>query len=116
MWSSRAPWWMYVIAASLLGNFALNIYIYFRGPEPPFSVYNFQRKALVAEEVLPSSAGDRAGILVGDRVLSIDGRPVQSLADWNILRINFEVGKAYRLQVERDAKQFERVMTLQRRS
>jgi tRNA A-37 threonylcarbamoyl transferase component Bud32 len=33
-----------------------------------------------------------------------------------LIRINFEVGKAYRLQVERDGRQFERVMTLQRRS
>lgn len=116
MWSSRAPWWMYVIAASLLGNFALNIYVYFWGPEPPFSVINFERKALVVVEVFPNSAGDRAGIQVGERVLSIDGRPVQSLADWNILRINFEGGKAYQLQVEREGKQFERIMTLQRRS
>jgi len=112
----RAPWWIYIIAASLLGNFALSIYLYLWGPEPPFSQLNFKREALVVEEVLPNSAGDRAGIQVGDRVLSIDGRRVSSLGDWDAIRINFEVGKAYRLQFERDEKQFERVMTLQRRS
>ncbi len=113
---SRAPWWMYIVAASLLGNFALNVYVYLGGPEPPFSQYTFARAALVVEEVLPNSAGDRAGLQVGDRVLAIDGRRVLGLGQWDLIRINFEVGKPYRLQVERDGKPLERVMTLQRRS
>jgi hypothetical protein len=107
---------MYVIAASLLGSFALSIYLYFWGPEPPFGKFNFKREALVVEEVLPNSAGDRAGIQVGDRVLAIDQRRIQGLAQWDVTRINFEIGKSYRLQIERDGKQFERVMTLQQRS
>ena len=69
----RAPWWMYIFAASLLGNFVLNIFVYFAGPEPPFSLYTFAKEALVVEEVLPDSAAARAGIEAGDRVLAIDG-------------------------------------------
>lgn len=114
--SSRAPWWMYVVAASLFGHFALNIYVYLWGPEQPFSQYNFAREALVVEEVLPNSAGDRAGIQAGDRVLAIDWRRVRGLGQWDAIRINFEIGKPYRLQVERDGKPLERVMTMQRRS
>ncbi|MGH9555562.1 MAG: hypothetical protein ACRD2Y_07035, partial [Terriglobales bacterium] len=49
-------------------------------------------------------------------MLTIDGRHVRGLGQWDLIRINFEVGKAYRLQVEQDGRQFERVMTLQRRS
>ncbi|HLO06924.1 MAG TPA: protein kinase [Terriglobales bacterium] len=113
---SRAPWWMYIVAASLLGNFALNVYVYLWGPEPPFSQYNFARTALVVEEVLPNSAGDRAGLQVGDRVLAIGGRRVLGLGQWDLIRINFEIGKPYRLQVERDGKSLEPVMTLRRRS
>jgi tRNA A-37 threonylcarbamoyl transferase component Bud32 len=107
---------MYLVAASLFGNFSLNVYVYLRGPEPPFSRYNFVKEALVVEELLPNSAGDQAGIQVGDRVLAIDGRSVQGLAQWDAIRANFEVGRPYRLQVERDEKPFEQVMTLQRRS
>ncbi len=107
---------MYIVAASLLGNFALNVHLYLWGPESPFSRYNFAREALVVEEVLPNSAGDRAGIQVGDRVRAIDGRRVRGLGQWDVIRMNFEVGKTYRLQIERDGKPFERVMTLQRRS
>ena len=107
---------MYIVAASLLGNFALNVYVYLWGPEPPFSQYNFARAALVVEEVPPNSAGDRAGLQAGDRVLAIGGRRVLGLGQWDLIRINFEVGKPYRLQVERDGKPLERVMTLQRRS
>src|SRR5437667_3203002 len=113
---ARAPWWMYIVAASLLGNFALNVYVYLWGPEPPFSHANFASDALVVEEVLPNSPGDQAGIQVGDRVLTIDGRRVRGLGQWDVIRMNFEVGKPYRLQVERDGKPFERVMVLQRRS
>ncbi len=107
---------MYIVAASLLGNFALNIYAYLWGPEPPFGQYNFARETLVVEEVLPNSAGDQAGLQVGDRVLTIDGRRMLGLGQWDVIRMNFEVGKTYRLQVERDGESFERVMTLQRRS
>jgi hypothetical protein len=107
---------MYIVAASLLGNFALSIYLYFWGPEPPFSRFNFEKEALVVEEILPNSAGDRAGIQVGDRVLTIDGRRVEGLGEWDMTRINFEVEKSYRFQVERGVKQFDRVMTLQSRS
>jgi C-terminal processing protease CtpA/Prc len=107
---------MYLIAASLLGSFSLNTYAYFWGPEPPFSQFNFARNALVVEELRPNSAGDQAGIQVGDRVLAIDGRGVQGLGQWDAIRANFEIGKPYRLQIERGGKQFERVMTLQRRS
>jgi tRNA A-37 threonylcarbamoyl transferase component Bud32 len=107
---------MYIVAASLLGNYALNVYVYVWGPEPPFSQYNFAREALVVEEVLPNSPGDQAGIQVGERLLAIDGRRVRGLGQWDLIRMNFEVGKPYRLQVERDGKPFERVMTLQRRS
>jgi hypothetical protein len=107
---------MYIIAASLLGNFGLGLYLSFWGPEPPFSRLNFNRQALVVEEVLSDSAGDRAGIQVGDRVLLIDGRRMEGLGAWDITRINFEVGKSYRLQVDRGGTQIERVMTLQRRS
>ncbi len=116
MSSRRAPWWMYIVAASLLGNFALNIYVYLLGPAPPFSRYNFVKDALVVEEVLPNSAGDRAGIQVGDRVLAINGRRVQGLGQWDMIRINFEIGKPYRLQVEQDGKPLQRVLILQRRS
>jgi S1-C subfamily serine protease len=85
---------MYIIAASLLGHSALSVYLYFRGPEPPFSQLNFEREALVVEEVLPNSAGDRAGLQAGDRVLSIDGRSVGGLGAWTWTRLNFEVGKS----------------------
>ncbi len=112
----RAPWWMYLIAASLLGNTVLSIYLYSWGPEPPLHRFNFKRDALVVEDLLPSSAGDRAGIQVGDRVLSIDGRRIDGLGAWDSTRINFEVGKSHRFQVERDGKPLERVVTSQRRS
>ncbi|TAH38632.1 MAG: serine protease [Planctomycetota bacterium] len=37
-------------------------------------------QVLVVQQVLPDTAAERAGIAVGDRILSFDGRPVESLA------------------------------------
>jgi hypothetical protein len=39
---SRAPWWMYIVAASLLGNFTPISYLYFWGPRLPFSRFHFK--------------------------------------------------------------------------
>lgn len=49
----RAPWWMYVVAACFAGSFAVAIYTLWRGPEPPFRRYTFDRDALRVEEMLP---------------------------------------------------------------
>jgi hypothetical protein len=35
MLGQRAPWWMYLLAASYLGTFAAVVYVEFRGPEDP---------------------------------------------------------------------------------
>ena len=73
MASPRAPWWMYIVAASFIGNFALSTYVFLRGPESPLSRYNYRSGAMVVEEVLPNSPASRAGLRVGDRILAFDG-------------------------------------------
>ncbi len=69
MSSSRAPRWMYIIAASLLGSLATQVYAFFRGPETPLSLFNFRQGAMVVEEVLLNSAASRAGLQEGDRLV-----------------------------------------------
>ena len=62
----RAPWWMYILAASFLGSFALGLYALYRGPETPLRLFNFDRGAMVVEEVLPDSAASRAALRAYD--------------------------------------------------
>jgi hypothetical protein len=108
---------MYLIAACLLGSYAYKVRVFIWGPEPALGgLYSFSSGAILMSQVAPNSAAARAGLQNGDRILAIDGRPVRGQADWDVLRVNFEIGRAYPMQVEREGKRLETTLTLQRRS
>src|SRR4029077_10837628 len=69
----RAPWWMYIIAASFIGCYAMQFYVFFWGPETPFTSFTFGDDALIVREVAPDSAAARAALQAGDRVITIGG-------------------------------------------
>lgn len=107
---------MYVIAASLIGCLAMEVRVFFWGPETPFARYNFRNEALIIEEVLPATAAARAGVRAGDRVIGFAGRRTGSLADWDLIRLNVETNHPYVLRIDRDGQQEELTLTLGRRS
>ena len=112
----RAPWWMYIIAASLLGAFAMETYLYFQGPTTGIRLYTFRDGAMLVEEVLPGSPAAHTGLRAGDRILAIDNQLTKGLADWDAIRLNFEPDHSYPLEVERAGKQFELTLKTERRS
>jgi len=62
--SSRAPWWMYIVAASFLGLFALRIYVLsplYSGPEPIGFRFDISSSTLTVLSVDPNGIGQRAG-------------------------------------------------------
>ena len=56
--------------------------------------------------VLPGSAGERAGLAQGDRVVAIDGKALATWFDFTGV-IAANPGKALRLEVEREGRRFE---------
>ena len=60
----------------------------------------------VLGRVLPGSAGERAGLALGDRVVSIDGRPLGNWFDFTGA-VAASPGKSLRLEVERQGRRFE---------
>ncbi len=117
MSSPRAPWWMYLIAACLVGCYAFKVCVLVWGPEAPLSgLYSFRNGAIVVSQVVPNSAAASAGVQPGDRILAIDGRPVRGQADWDVLRLNFERDHAYPMKLERNGQGMELTLSLRRRS
>jgi len=57
-------------------------------------------------DVAPQSAGERAGLKVGDRVVAIDGAPVASrpLGEWRRELRERAAGTSVKLAIERDGR------------
>ena len=88
MLRSRAPWWMYVVAAVYVLTFFLNARQEFWGPAnagwapswPTFKVAG----------VLPGRPMDKACLRAGDVLEAVNGHPLNGVADW------FLAGAEYR--------------------
>ncbi len=121
MSSSRAPWWMYIIAASFLGLFVLRIYVLsplYPGPGPLGIYFDERSSPVIVERVEPGSIAERAGLRAGDRIVSANGIDM-SLSwrlKWNMASMNFEVGRPLRLDIEREGRRIELSMIPERRS
>jgi regulator of sigma E protease len=64
-----------------------------------FDLATWSAKTLV-QEVPPDSAGARAGLLPGDRVLSVDGQPVVNMSDFQSM-VSSAPGREISIEVER---------------
>ncbi len=103
----RAPWWMYVLAASFLAYFALLFYSYCWGPELLGFLHSPGKDFVVLKGVWPNSPGERAGLQSGDRLVAIDGRTVRTWFDVWGLGANFQADRPVQLEIERGGKRLQ---------
>jgi len=111
----RAPWWLYLIAASFLAFFALYSYYVFFGPEVLWLSFGFpfeHPKGLLISELSP--ALERAGAKPGDYLVRADGQQLYTVSDWMAIAANLEVGRRVRLGIDRGGRRFEVEATLAR--
>jgi serine protease Do len=60
---------------------------------------------VVVSEVVPESPAARAGLRPNDRIVSVSGKPVRNVFQWEAERLNLRVGDRVPLVVERDGRQ-----------
>ena len=113
--SRRAPWWMYVVAASYVALFALIPYLVIWGPADLLGLAaDFEDGTMLVRAAEPDSLPARAGVRPGDRVVAIDGRPMRRIGDWTAVNANLEVGRAQRWEILRDQERLELEVTPER--
>jgi hypothetical protein len=81
MSSARIPWWIWLIAASFIACFVLG-FIYLPLKLPEATGVNPSFRANIVASVKPGSPGAAAGVKKDDRIINIDGRPVQSAIEY----------------------------------
>jgi len=113
--SSRAPWWLFVMAASFLAYFVFATYCRFWEPESEGFQLGAGTGPVVLLGVVPNSPAAKAGLEAGDTIVSVNGQRVQSFADWIPFRANLEVKHPLQLEIERDGRKLRPVLTLTRR-
>jgi hypothetical protein len=116
--SSRAPWWMYLIAASFLGLFGLRIYVlspFYPGPGPLGIFFDNRSSSVIVERVGPGSVAERAGLRAGDRIVSANGLTIRRQINWDMAAMTFEVGGPLHLDVEREGRRIELSVIPERR-
>ncbi len=59
---------------------------------------------VIVSEVVPASPADKAGLQPNDRIVSVNGRPVRNIFQWEAERLNQRVGDRVPLVVERGGR------------
>ena len=76
-----APWWIWVVAASFIFNFALIMYLDSMGPTLGMNASFTRGDVLVTGLQFPSPAA-AAGVRAGDHIIRANGRTITSYLDW----------------------------------
>ncbi len=115
MLRTRAPWWMYLVAASFLAFIALIFYQFFWGPSGATGIQaDFRDEGIVVRTVLTNSPAERAGVQPRDRLVAVDGQVVRNVHDWQATRANTELGRPERWEIVRGGERLQLTPSFQR--
>ncbi|HXJ11859.1 MAG TPA: PDZ domain-containing protein [Candidatus Limnocylindrales bacterium] len=105
---------MAVAAISLIGNAYLGYYMLF-GLASDGVGFEDRSGWVVVTDVGEKTAGARAGIEAGDKILEVNGQQIVTVVDWLAQRMNFEAGRPVALRVQRGAKPLDLTMVVEGR-
>jgi eukaryotic-like serine/threonine-protein kinase len=112
----RAPWWIFAVAASFLAFFIFATYCRFWEPEAEGFQAEYHSGGMVLRQVMPNSPAARAGLEGGDHIVSVNGQALQTSLDWYSFRANVAVKRSLQLEIERNGRKLQAVLTLEQRA
>jgi serine/threonine-protein kinase len=101
MQDARAPWWVFAVAAGVLGFLLLNTYAELFGPGAVGLDLHYQDGRAAVVSAVPGFPAARAGLRPGDVIVTADGQPIRSLFHWIGVLENAEVERPLRFAIER---------------
>jgi tRNA A-37 threonylcarbamoyl transferase component Bud32 len=112
---SRAPWWMYLLAASVISAHGFTAWTDFVHPQNP----GFTRARWLSLQIgtaTPDGPFARAGVRPGDVLLAIDGRRFESVLDWDFAAAGLEIDTPFALEVRRGQETVHLTVVLDQRN
>lgn len=103
MLMSRAPWWMYIIAAVYAFTFFFNARQEAWGPAN--AGWTPAWPTLKVGAVEAGKPMENAGLRAGDVLEAVDGQPLRGMPDWFVARAHFERNRPINLQIRRGKQQ-----------
>ena len=98
----RAPWWLFILAASFIAFFLFAAYCRLWEPEPEGFVADYRNGAMVLRQVSLDTPAARAGLGAGDHIDSVNGQALHGALDWLAVRGNMRLGQPLRFEIERN--------------
>src|SRR5579872_1279542 len=103
----RVPWWLYLLVASVSVLFFFVWTVECWGPDSAGADTDIAAGQVRITRVDPDSPATAAGLRPGDVVLSIDGQPLRSVWQAEVmLYSSLHIGRPRRLEIQRDSRVF----------
>jgi tRNA A-37 threonylcarbamoyl transferase component Bud32 len=105
--SHRVPWWIVLLAAVFVSDFALQTYCRVFG-QPDFGIsWKVEGNRRLVDAVAPGSPADRAGLKPGDVILGLGVQGIRGSLDPRVFLANHRFDRPSRFDVERSGRRFQ---------
>ncbi len=112
MSGSRAPWWLYVMTVVFTFAYSLNLWHGVMGPE----AFGYRAVNLRIGEVFPDRPFSKAGAQTGDILTAINGEPLESSLDRDLVATRIGLRQPFTFDVQRGASRLRLTAVLERRT
>ena len=106
------PWRIVAVAVISVVGYVYLAYLVLFGLAPGGLDVEDKSGHVVVSYLDSDAPGVRAGLVVGDSILTVDGQPIGNVVDWLAHRMNFLADQPIHIGVGRDGRRLDLTMTL----